>query len=53
MSEAGAAYGLKKAGEDILPPGCTKRIYPSEMREIDAEKNEKMKKVLGLYSSFL
>ena len=38
-AEKGAAYGLKGAGEDILPSGCTKRIYPSEMREVDAEKN--------------
>ena len=38
-AEKGAVYGLKKAGEDIVPSGCTKRIYPSEMREVDAEKN--------------
>ena len=51
--ELGAAYGLKGTGEAVLPYGCNKRIYPSEMRTIDAEKTELMTKVAGVYKQFL
>jgi len=36
-----------------LPDGCTRRIYPSEMKEIDEEKKALMGKVQSLYKDFL
>ena len=51
--EQGAAYGFKGTGEQVLPAGCTKRIYPSQMAEIDAEKTALMSKVASIYKPFL
>ena len=51
--EQGAAYGFKGTGEQVLPDGCTKRIYPSQMAEIDAEKTALMSKVASIYKPFL